>query len=800
FCTTTYASVCTFGDYIARVVLGTLNNASTCATPPYTFFNSATVPNMVQGSSNNLVITLGPDTFGQHAGAWIDFNQDGDFTDPGECLGVTGNLGANGTGTITFTVPANAALGVTRMRVRGGNDSPLTCAQSCGTSSSGFGETEDYNVNITPCIQITSMSAPANRTVQCSSTTTFTTNLGAASIPNIGWEYKVTPAGLWNNVIDGVGPGGVVFSGATTNTLTLSGIPSTISGYQFRAYASNPCTALDVTPAATLTVVPLVATVTPSAVTICQGTVQELRLTNATSPTTTTFNATTGLPANVPDNNTTGITRTLNVAGIPANAVITEIRMTFNMTHTWVGDMVMNLQAPNGATINLFALLDNLNGGNGTDNFVNTAVTSDGSRPTMDGAPAPRTGVFRANLYNANVPSLLPTTTNSWATMLNPANVNGVWTLGMCDLGPADLGVLQSWSITITYGAPAAGVWTGPAGTMWLNGGATIPYAGTSETSIYVNPSVSSNYSVVYTTANPTCVSTPTVIPVTVLNPLGTVVQPANKSVCVGGNTTFNVTAPGGPFTYQWQESRDMGLTWNNVSNGGVYSGATTNTLSLTGVTRSAPVDMNNFMYRCAVSTAPCPGSFTSNAATLTVWALPSVTISATDLALLPNQTSTITGSSNPAPGASPNWAWTRDGAPIAGATTSSVVANIDRLGVYQATVTDINGCRNSSNNLLIEAEEGDKLWIYPNPTSGQFQIRLYYPQVITEKRRIQIFDSKGAEVMSRDIMLSVQGSPHYQRFDVDLTNQPAGVYLVRVIDMYTKKAKSGFVVKQSVK
>lgn len=243
-----------------------------------------------------------------------------------------------------------------------------------------------------------------------------------------------------------------------------------------------------------------------------------------------------------------------------------------------------------------------------------------------------------------------------------------------------------------------------------------------------------------------------------------------------------------------------MGLTWNNVSNGGVYSGATTNTLALTGVTRSAPVDMNNFMYRCAVSTTPCPGSFTSNAATLTVWALPTVTISATDLALLPNQTSTITGSSNPAPGASPNWAWTRDGAPIAGATSSSVVADIDRLGVYRATVTDINGCRNSSNNLLIEAEEGDKLWIYPNPTSGQFQIRLYYPQVITEKRRIQIFDSKGAEVMSRDIMLSRLASPHYQRFDVDLTNHPAGIYLVRVIDMYTKKAKSGFVVKQSVK
>ena len=115
-----------------------------------------------------------------------------------------------------------------------------------------------------------------------------------------------------------------------------------------------------------------------------------------------------------------------------------------------------------------------------------------------------------------------------------------------------------------------------------------------------------------------------------------------------------------------------------------------------------------------------------------------------------------------------------------------------------QASVTDINGCRNSSNQLLIEAEAGEKLWLYPNPNSGQFQIRLYYPGVTSEKRRIQIFTSAGSEVMSRDIMLSNVTSPHYQRFDIDLSFQPAGIYLVKVIDMYTKKAVSGFVIKQA--
>jgi len=817
YCTTTYTSGCTLGDYVANVTLGTLNNTTTCSTPPYTYFNALPAPNLVAGGGYPLSIRLGPDTFGQHAAAWIDFNQDGDFTDPGECLGVTGNLGPNGTGVLNFTVPVTAAVGITRLRVRGGNDSPLTCAQSCGVSSSSFGETEDYDVNITPCIQITSMSAPANRTVQCSSSTTFTTNLGAASLPTIGWEYRATPAGLWNLCVNGAGPGGVIFSGATTNTLTLTGIPSTISGYQFRAYASNPCTALDVTPAATLTVVPLVATVNPTAVTICRGSVTPLTLTNATSPTTVTFNGTTGLPWAIPDNNLAGQTRSLTVAGIPANAVITEIRVNFNMTHTWVGDIIMNLQGPHGQTLNLVGLLDGGTGSNGTDDFTGTSVSSDNARPAMSGAPAPRTGVFRADAYNTNAvgPTVLPTTVagaTAWNSFLALGGAaNGTWTIGVCDAGPADFGNLSSWSVSITYGAAAAGVWSGPAGTMWNDAGATSPYGGGPQTTIYVNPLVSSNYSVVYSTINPSCTSPATVIPVSVVNPIGTytIAHPANRSVCVGGTTSFNVnfTPPAGtpppvpgPFTYQWEESRNNGLTWSAVSNVGVYSGATTSTLTLTGVTRSAPVDMNNFLYRCIVNTSPCAGSFTSNAATLTVWALPTVTISATDLALLPNETSTISGTSNPAPGATPNWAWTRDGISIAGATGSSVIADIDRLGVYQATVTDVNGCRNSSNNLLVEAEAGDKLWIYPNPTSGQFQVRYYYPGVITDRRRIEIYDAKGAQVMRPEYNLSVQTTPHYQRFDIDLSKQPSGVYLVRVIDLYTKKAVTGFVINQTTK
>lgn len=812
YCTPTYTSGCAFGDFIARVQFGTLNNVTTCSAPPYTFYSAVAAPVLIQGATYPLSITVGPDTFGQRCAAWIDYNRDGDFDDAGEFLGNTGDAGANGTVTINVTIPTGTNIGTTRLRVRGGDDNPTspTAGQSCGATAGTFGEAEDYNVNIQPCVPFTNVTGPNSTTVQCSANATFAINIGSASLPIIGWEYRTSSSGTWQNVINGVGPGGVVFSGATTATLGLTGVPSTISGYQFRAYYSNPCTAIDFTAPATLTVGPLIATVSPSSATICRGTILPLTLTNATSPVTAVFNGTTGLPATVPDNNTTGITRTVAVSGIPANAVITEVRVTFNMTQTWSGDIVMNLGAPNGAVINLFGLMNNLNGDNSTDDFVNTRFSTLGTT-IIDGAPAPRNGVFAPNFYVASVPTLLPTTQNSWAGFTNPANVNGTWSLGMCDLGGGDIGVLTSWSVTIVYGAPATGVWSSnPAtpNTMWNDAGATVPYTGDARTTIYVNPTANTNYSVIYTTTAPACTSPATTIPVTVLQPIGTytIAQPVDRTVCVGGTTSFNVgfTPPAGvpppvpgPFTYQWQESRDNGLTWNNLSNTGVYSGATTSTLTLTGVTRSAPVDMNNFLYRVNVNTSPCSGSFTSSVVKLTVNALPTVTIAASDLALLPNQTSTITGSSTPAPNAAPNWVWTRDGSPVVGS-SSSIVADIDRLGVYQATVTDVNGCRNSSNSLLIEAEAGEKLWLYPNPNSGQFQIRLYYPGVTSEKRRIQIFNSAGSEVMSRDIMLSNVTSPHYQRFDVDLTNQPSGIYLVKVIDLYTKKAVSGFVIKQS--
>jgi hypothetical protein len=88
--------------------------------------------------------------------------------------------------------------------------------------------------------------------------------------------------------------------------------------------------------------------------------------------------------------------------------------------------------------------------------------------------------------------------------------------------------------------------------------------------------------------------------------------QPADVQICPGANTTFNVVASGqASLSYQWQV--DAGSGFGNIINGGVYSGATSNTLTITG----AGLSMNGYHYRCVV-TDGAGNSLNSNSALLT--------------------------------------------------------------------------------------------------------------------------------------------------------------------------------------
>ncbi|WP_165871362.1 reprolysin-like metallopeptidase [Flaviaesturariibacter flavus] len=110
--------------------------------------------------------------------------------------------------------------------------------------------------------------------------------------------------------------------------------------------------------------------------------------------------------------------------------------------------------------------------------------------------------------------------------------------------------------------------------------------------------------------------------------------QPQDAMLCAGGNSGFTVAVTGNSLSYQWQVSTDGGASYANVSNSGVYNGAASNQLSLTGVASG----LNNYRYRCVVG-SNCP-SITSGVALLTVNTAP---------ALVTDASSTIVCAGQPA-------------------------------------------------------------------------------------------------------------------------------------------------------
>jgi subtilisin-like proprotein convertase family protein len=109
----------------------------------------------------------------------------------------------------------------------------------------------------------------------------------------------------------------------------------------------------------------------------------------------------------IPDNNTTGITSTINVA---ATGTVSDLRVRVNITHTYQGDLEVSLIGPDNTTV----LLHNLTGA-GTDNIITVY-------PDLT-APAQSLGAFTGKA------------------------IAGAWKLKVRDLAAIDTGTLNSWEI-----------------------------------------------------------------------------------------------------------------------------------------------------------------------------------------------------------------------------------------------------------------------------------------------------------------------------------------------------------------
>ncbi|MCT4629080.1 choice-of-anchor D domain-containing protein [Winogradskyella sp.] len=137
---------------VSNVTFESINNSDTVNNDnAYENFTTTHIANVTQGGTETLSVSVNTDGgYTVHTFAWIDWNQNQDFTDPGESydLGDTNTDGAI-TPALSISIPATATLGTTRMRVSTKYGSNPT---SCET---GFdGEVEDYGI-------VVSSSAPA---------------------------------------------------------------------------------------------------------------------------------------------------------------------------------------------------------------------------------------------------------------------------------------------------------------------------------------------------------------------------------------------------------------------------------------------------------------------------------------------------------------------------------------------------------------------------------------------------------------------------------------------------------------
>tara|TARA_B100000519_G_scaffold32236_1_gene22479 strand:- start:18767 stop:21253 length:2487 start_codon:yes stop_codon:yes gene_type:complete len=120
-------------------------------------------------------------------------------------------------------------------------------------------------------------------------------------------------------------------------------------------------------------------------------------------------------PVSIPDNDSAGVTSTITVAD-PYTVFGTEVSV--DITHTWIGDLIVELTSPTGTTVNLHN-----RSGSSDDDIVAT---------------------YSVDSFNGEM-------------------MNGDWVLSISDNAGQDLGTLNSWSLSfralgeVTNAPPVAG-------------------------------------------------------------------------------------------------------------------------------------------------------------------------------------------------------------------------------------------------------------------------------------------------------------------------------------------------------
>ncbi|HEX4822817.1 MAG TPA: S8 family serine peptidase [Candidatus Polarisedimenticolaceae bacterium] len=135
-----------------------------------------------------------------------------------------------------------------------------------------------------------------------------------------------------------------------------------------------------------------------------------------------------GPPVSIPDNSTTGASATVNV---PDNKSILDVNVTIgSLTHTYDNDLEIHLIGPDSTDV----ILSNRNGGSG-NNYTNTVFDDAATTAIALGLP-PFTGSYKPD---------------NPLSAFNGKNALGAWRLFVRDLNAGDVGMINNWTLNLTY-------------------------------------------------------------------------------------------------------------------------------------------------------------------------------------------------------------------------------------------------------------------------------------------------------------------------------------------------------------
>ncbi len=219
------------------------NGCSTAAPGPgsilnrYSNFTSlGTFVQMMQGSTASFTIEEnecdGAPFYAFGTSIWVDFNQNGSYSDAGEQVFVetataTGPRNVNG----TFLVPLTATTGQTGMRIIAAEG--ISGASLTPCLSFGYGETEDYIVDITLAVgctgtPLTPTASGPSSICPNSSFSLNATGYSVASGMTFQWESAAAGTGTWTAI-----------SGATSINYTVSGGITAATDYHLVTTCTN---------------------------------------------------------------------------------------------------------------------------------------------------------------------------------------------------------------------------------------------------------------------------------------------------------------------------------------------------------------------------------------------------------------------------------------------------------------------------------------------------------------------------------------------------------------------------------